>query len=338
MALIETDGLTKDYGRGRGVFGVSFAVAAGQTLGFLGPNGAGKTTTLRQLMGFVRPDAGTARIGGHDCFAEAAAVHRQVGYLPGELACPDDMTGKTYLQFCAGMYGAKDRKRIDGLVERFELGGALDGRIRKMSKGTKQKLGIVCAFFTDAPVLLLDEPTSGLDPLMQNRFVQLILEEKARGKTILLSSHMFEEVERTCDAAAILRAGRLAAVEQMDALRRDRRRVFEVQFDTPAAAQHFAAAHRGLRAEGSSVRVAVAGRVDGLVKALAAYPVADLSLHEQGLEELFLQYYRTDAPHAPARRTEPGTPEHTAQSTPAAPGAPAPNAAQSAPQQKEAQA
>ncbi len=294
MNVIETRGLTKDYGRGRGVFALDLAVKQGQVLGFLGPNGAGKTTTIRQLMGFIRPDSGTAQIFGQDCFAKAPAVQARVGYLPGEIAFPDDMTGEEYLRFAARLRGSRAAMgRAKELCGRFELDGKM--RIKRMSKGTKQKLGIVAAFMHSPELYLLDEPTSGLDPLMQGHFLALLAEEKAAGKTILLSSHIFEEVERTCDTAAILRAGRLVATENMDALRKSRRKVFSLRFADEKAALMFANGLAEAAREGARVTVPVTGEVDALVKRAAGYPLRDLSVRPQSLEELFLHYYGGDA-------------------------------------------
>lgn len=293
MNVIETRGLTKDYGRGRGVFALDLAVKQGQVLGFLGPNGAGKTTTIRQLMGFIRPDSGTAQIFGQDCFAKAPAVQARVGYLPGEIAFPDDMTGEEYLRFAARLRGSRAAMgRAKELCGRFELDGKM--RIKRMSKGTKQKLGIVAAFMHSPELYLLDEPTSGLDPLMQGHFLALLAEEKAAGKTILLSSHIFEEVERTCDTAAILRAGRLVATENMDALRKSRRKVFSLRFADEKAALMFANGLAEAAREGARVTVPVTGDVDALVKRAAGYPLRDLSVRPQSLEELFLHYYGGD--------------------------------------------
>lgn len=296
MNVIETRGLTKDYGKGRGVFALDLAVKQGQVLGFLGPNGAGKTTTIRQLMGFIRPDGGTAEIFGLDCFAKAPAVQARVGYLPGEIAFPDDMTGEEYLRFAARLRGKGSREalaRAKELCGRFELDGKM--RIKRMSKGTKQKLGIVSAFMHSPALYLLDEPTSGLDPLMQGNFLTLVAEEKAAGKTILLSSHIFEEVERTCDTAAILRAGRLVATENMDALRKSRRKVFSLRFGDEKAAVMFANGLTEAVREGARVTVPVTGDVDALVKRAAGYPLRDLSVRPQSLEELFMHYYGGDA-------------------------------------------
>lgn len=295
MNIIETHGLTKDYGKGRGVFELELMVPQGRVVGFLGPNGAGKTTTIRQLMGFIRPDAGTAHIFGQDCFAKAPAIQARVGYLPGEIAFPDDMTGDGYLRFAANLRGKAGRAslaRAQELCRRFELDPKL--RIKRMSKGTKQKLGIIAAFMHSPELYLLDEPTSGLDPLMQGTFLALLAEEKAAGKTILLSSHIFEEVERTCDTAAILRAGRLVAVENMEALRKSRRKVFSLRFADEKTAVLFANGLTDAAREGARVTVPVTGDVDALVKRAACYPVRDLSVRPQSLEELFLHYYGGD--------------------------------------------
>lgn len=308
---IEVAGLTKDYGSGRGVFDVSFAVRPGEVFGFLGPNGAGKTVTMRHLMGFVRPDRGSARIAGLDCFARRAEVQRHVGYLPGELSCMDEMTGEAFIALMARMRGLHDLSHAHELVELFQLDAR--AKIRRMSKGTKQKVGIVVAFMARPDILLLDEPTSSLDPLMQSTFINLVRQERDRGATVLLSSHLFEEVERTCDRVAFIRAGRLAAVERMDDVRTLRGRTFEVTFASAEDRERFLAdwgddregatggsrvGERGVRLEG----LRGAGGVNALVRALSGYDVADLATHEQTLEELFMHLYGRDAAPDPSRK------------------------------------
>ena len=228
MGVMEVTGVTKDYGLGRGVFDLSFSVDEGEVLGFLGPNGAGKTTTIRQLMGFIRPDKGSLQIRGKDCFRERDEIQRSLGYLPGEIAFINSMKGMEFIRFVARMKEMEGLGRAKELMERLEL--RADGKISRMSKGMKQKIGIVCAFMNDPEILILDEPTSGLDPLMQNRFTELVLEERKRGKTILMSSHMFEEVERTCKRAVIIKAGKLVAVEDVERLRDGRGKKIEVRF------------------------------------------------------------------------------------------------------------
>ena len=289
MKMIELEHVTKDYGNGKGVFDVTFSVEEGEVLGFLGPNGAGKTTAIRQLMGFLRPDSGFARIGGRDCFRQSHEIKRTLGYLPVEIAFPEGMRGGEFIRFLAGLQGRKDLGRAKELKERFELDDS--GPISRMSKGMKQKIGIVCAFLNDPAVILLDEPTSGLDPLMQGRFIDLVLEEKKRGKTILMSSHIFEETERTCSRAAIIRSGRLAGVEDMDRLRRGRAKHWEADFASPAEAEAFGRKFPEARISGKRGEITWSGEADALVKALADFHVRDLSARAQSLEELFLSYY-----------------------------------------------
>lgn len=288
MNIIELDGVTKDYGRGKGVFDVTFSVKKGEVFGFLGPNGAGKTTTIRQLMGFIRPNSGKARINGFDCFQKADEIERVLGFLPGEIAIPEEMKGNEFLRFIARMKGIRDSSRMDELLRFFELDP--NSRIKKMSKGMKQKLGIVCAFMQRPEILILDEPTSGLDPLMQNKFIELILQEKQRGATILMSSHIFEEVERTCDRTAIIKDGRIVAVEDMEKLRKSRQKLFEVRFETEEQAKRFLKTCPGGTLRQKTVRAYV-GQPDIFIKRLGEYTIEDISIRVQTLEELFLHFY-----------------------------------------------
>ncbi|MBP8855837.1 MAG: ABC transporter ATP-binding protein [Oscillospiraceae bacterium] len=290
MHVIDIAHITKDYGNGKGVFDVCFHADKGEVIGFLGPNGAGKTTTIRQLMGFIRPDAGSVSINGLDCFRSADRIQQSLGYLPGEIAFLEDMTGIEFIKFIANMKHMPSLARAEELMRFFELDAS--GAIKKMSKGMKQKIGIVCAFMQNPDILILDEPTSGLDPLMQNKFIELLLAEKARGKTILMSSHVFEEVERTSDRTAIIRQGRIVAVESMENLRQNKRKIYEVRFHDAQEAAAFAAAHGGAWDEsGKSVTVQVAGNVDAFIKAVSAYRVEDLQGRTQTLEELFMHFY-----------------------------------------------
>ena len=288
MSVIALNGITKDYGGNKGVFDVSFTVEKGEVFGFLGPNGAGKTTTIRQLMGFIRPDGGTARINGMDCFEQSHLIKRTLGFLPGEIAVPEEMKGGEFLRFMARMLGMREQSRMKELLDFFELNPS--GRVKKMSKGMKQKLGIVCAFMHRPDILILDEPTSGLDPLMQNRFIELILREKERGATILMSSHIFEEVERTCDRAAIIKEGRIVAVENMEKLQKSRKKLFEVRFSTPELARRFGSECPDGEQSGKTVRAYVRG-ADAFIKRLVEYTIEDISIRPQTLEELFLHFY-----------------------------------------------
>ncbi len=273
MSVIKISNLTRDYGGGKGIFQISFRVEEGEVFGFLGPNGAGKTTTIRHLMGFLRPESGKCRMNHMDCWLDREQIQKTVGYIPGEISFFEDMTGAEFLRFAARYRGMDVGGRQRELLDRFELNPKT--KIKKMSKGMKQKVGIVAAFMHDPQILILDEPTSGLDPLMQNRFVELLAQEKKRGKTILLSSHMFEEVERTCDRVGIIRAGRLAAVDSVDTLRRRHMRTYTVTLDSPKRAQAFARDFGGVCA-GNRVRVTAS----------------------QSLETIFLHYYGGGGKHA----------------------------------------
>ncbi len=296
MNVIEISHITKDYGMGHGVFDVSFSVKEGEVLGFLGPNGAGKTTTIRQLMGFIKPDSGSLSIEGMDCFKDADQIQKRVGYLPGEISFIESMNGDEFIRFVAKMKKMKDLGRAPELMEFFDLDAS--GRVKKMSKGMKQKIGIVCAMMSPyADIYLLDEPTSGLDPVMQNRFVELIQEEKKRGKTILMSSHMFEEVERTCDKAAVIRNGRLAAVEEMDKLKENKQRIVEITFEKSNMAEMFAEKFTGANHQSGSnkISVKVGKNIDSLIKEAGKYMVTDLEIRTQSLEEFFMHFYGEEA-------------------------------------------
>ncbi len=266
MSVIKIENLVRNYGNGKGICNVSFHVNQGEAFGFLGPNGAGKTTTIRHLMGLLKPESGTCTINGLDCWNDRDQVQAVLGYIPGEISFFDDMSGTEYLKFIAEYRKTGPQNRKEELLERFELDPR--GRIKKMSKGMKQKLGIVAAFMHDPDILILDEPTSGLDPLMQSRFVQFVSQEKERGKTILMSSHMFEEVERTCDRIGIIRNGRMIAVDSAAALHDRHTRSYTVTLENETAAQAFAADFGG-RCSGTKVTVTA----------------------RQSLEEVFMNYY-----------------------------------------------
>lgn len=266
MNVICVEHLTRDYGGGKGVFDATFQVQQGEVFGFLGPNGAGKTTTIRHLMGFLRPQAGACTIAGLDCWRERARIQAQLGYVPGEISFFDDMTGVEYLKFLERYRNLRGSNRKNELLDYFQL--EPKGKIKKMSKGMKQKLGLVAALMHDPDILIFDEPTSGLDPLMQSRFVDLVASEKKKGKTILLSSHMFEEVERTCDRIGIIRGGKMVAVDAVEALRERHLRSYTVTLDSEAQAIAFARDFHGTR---ERCRVTVTTR--------------------QSLEEIFMDYY-----------------------------------------------
>lgn len=266
MSVIQIEKLTRDYGDGKGVFDVSFHVDQGEAFGFLGPNGAGKTTTIRHLMGFLKAKSGSCVIDSLDCWRDSQKIQAKLGYIPGEISFFDDMTGAEFLRFAANYRGIGMDNRQKELLARFELDPR--GKIKKMSKGMKQKLGIVAAFMHNPDILILDEPTSGLDPLMQSRFIDLVTEEKKQGKTILLSSHIFEEVERTCDRVGIIRQGKLVAVDSVEALRQRHVKPYTVMLESEALARDFAKDFDGVQ-DGRTVTVTA----------------------KQSLEDIFMHYY-----------------------------------------------
>lgn len=237
MPVIEVKHVTKDYGYGRGIFDVSFEIEKGEVFGFLGPNGAGKTTTIRHLMGFSRPQEGELYINGKDTWKAAATIKHDVGYLPGELAFPKNMTGDQFIDFMAEERQITDMARTEELKKIFELDTSED--IKEMSLGDKRKLAVVTAFMHNPGVLILDEPTSGLDPVMQERFIQFILNEKANGKTILLSSHIFSEVDATCDRIAIIKDGVVVSTIEANQLKQNTNKAFKIEFSSFADYQQF---------------------------------------------------------------------------------------------------
>lgn len=230
MSIIKVKNVTKDYGYGRGIFDVSFEIKEGEVFGFLGPNGAGKTTTIRHLMGFTKAQEGELYINGKNSWKSAAIVKHDVGYLPGELAFPKGMTGDQFIRFMAEERQLTDMTRTEKLKEIFELDSS--EKIKEMSLGTKRKLAVVTAFMHNPKVLILDEPTSGLDPVMQERFIQFILNEKAEGKTILLSSHIFSEVDATCDRIAIIKEGVVVSTIEATQLKQNTNKAFKIEFSS----------------------------------------------------------------------------------------------------------
>ena len=291
MSVIKIDNITKDYGSGRGVFDLSFEVNRGEIFGMLGPNGAGKTTTIRQLMGFIKSDKGSAKIFDMNCFEKRENIQSKLGYLPAEIAFMDEMKGSEFIKFIAEMKSIKNKNRIRELTDLFELDAGR--KIKSMSKGTKQKIAIVCAFMNEPEVVILDEPTSGLDPLMQKKFIELILEEKKKGTTIFMSSHIFEEVEKTCDRTAILKEGRLIAIENMEELKSKKNKKFEVIFKTNEEALNFKN-KISFKSElnNNTIKVVIANNeVNSFIKELSNYDILDINSSSQSLEELFLHFY-----------------------------------------------
>lgn len=288
--MLVVEGLTKRFPNGKGIADVTFSVNKGEVFGFLGPNGAGKSTTIRHIMGFLKPDQGYASIHGLDVWKAQGTVQKHIGYLPGEINFFDSMTGTSFLKFMSAMQGLKDHAKLNRLIERLQFDAGTP--IRKMSKGMKQKVGIVAAFIHSPDLIVLDEPTSGLDPLMQKVFIDLVLEEKSAGTTFLMSSHSFQEIERTCDRAAIIKDGRLVTVKNIHELQSMQRKLFEVTFEHIEDAKRFAASGLQVEAcEGNIVRIAVQGNYDSFIRETGNYNVRSIDVFTQNLEDIFMDYY-----------------------------------------------
>ncbi|ALV42522.1 ABC transporter [Pseudarthrobacter sulfonivorans] len=299
---ISTRSLTKQFGRRVVLHGVDFSVEAGSAFGVIGPNGAGKTTTMRCLLDIIRPTSGEVRVLGKDPRAGGPELRRRIGYLPGELFLEGRVTGRTLLAHYQAISGPVAPGRIDGLAER--LGLDLDRHTRKLSKGNKQKLGLVQAFMHDPELLVLDEPTSGLDPLVQQEFHAMVREAQHNGQTIFLSSHVLSEVQQTADTVAILRDGRIIAVESVNGLREGA--VRRVRFTANGITAHDAGAmlggvpgvgHVAVLESGGSITLSatVEGAIQPLVRALGTLDLTDLVLEEPDLEESVLKMYSSPA-------------------------------------------
>ncbi|MFA5786225.1 MAG: ABC transporter ATP-binding protein [Actinomycetota bacterium] len=290
-AAIRTENLTKFYGKNRGLLDLNLEVRPGEVFGFLGPNGAGKTTTIRLLLDLIRPTRGEARVLGINPRTSPEEVHRRTGYLPGELALYEQLTGKEVLTFCASMRGGIDWAYVRQLCERLDID--LSRHMSELSRGNKQKIGVLLAFFHRPELLILDEPTSSLDPLVQQEVHHLFREATEEGRTIFLSSHVLSEVERVADRVGIIRDGTLVAVESMKTLKDRALRRVEVTFAQAVPTDSFAGLPgvRSVQDNGTVLRLAVEGSMDALVKALGRHEVESLTSHEADLEEIFLSYY-----------------------------------------------
>jgi ABC-2 type transport system ATP-binding protein len=299
-AVIETQQLTKSYGSHRGIIDVDLQVNEGEAFGFLGPNGAGKTTTIRTLLDHIRPTSGRATIFGIDTTADPVAIHRRLGYLPGEFALYDKLTGGQTLEYFANLRGGVDTTYQRRLIERLDVDPSR--KFKEYSKGNKQKIGLIVALQHRPDLLMLDEPTSGLDPLVQQEFYGVIREAKAEGRTVFLSSHILSEVEKTCDRVAIIREGRLVRVDRTAALRDLAHHTVELVFTGPVPVAAFEALPgvSDVAAEDHVLRMRVSGNIAPVVRAAAQYELADFVSREPSLEETFLAEYGRSATEAEA--------------------------------------
>lgn len=302
MNVIEVKNLTKDYGSGRGVFDVNISVNKGEVFGFLGPNGAGKSTTIRHLMGFSKPDSGETYILGKPTFEKYYEVLSKVGYIPGEIALPQGLTGWEFIRMMQSMQKIENKARLKELLEIFELADAeLRGETKRMSLGVKRKLAVVTAFMSDPEVLILDEPTSGLDPVMQENFIKFIHEEKERGKTILLSSHIFSEIDSTCDRIAIIKDGKIVSEFIADDLKHASLKYYSIGFKDEQSTIKFVESGKKLKTfsvdktDGNMVNVSFEDRDLNAVIALASdLGATEFSNRRESLEDYFMKFYKED--------------------------------------------
>jgi ABC-2 type transport system ATP-binding protein len=295
-AVIETERLTKSYGPHRGIVDVDLSVMEGEAFGFLGPNGAGKTTTIRTLLDHLRPTSGRARVFGIETTVDPVAIHRRLGYLPGEFALYDKLTGGQTIEYFANLRGNVDAAYQAQLIDRLDVDTSR--RFREYSKGNKQKIGLIVALQHRPELLMLDEPTSGLDPLIQQEFFSVIREAKDEGRTIFMSSHILSEVERTCDRVAIIRDGRLTRVDRVTALRDMAHHQVELRF-TGTAPRHEFENLPGVSevvAEDGTLRMRVSGPITPIVRVAARHELVDFVSREPTLEETFLAEYSTPSP------------------------------------------
>lgn len=302
MNVIEVKNLTKDYGSGRGVFDVNISVNKGEVFGFLGPNGAGKSTTIRHLMGFSKPDSGETYILGKPTFEKYYEVLSKVGYIPGEIALPQGLTGWEFIRMMQSMQKIENKARLNELLEIFELADAeLRGETKRMSLGVKRKLAVVTAFMSDPEVLILDEPTSGLDPVMQENFIKFIHEEKERGKTILLSSHIFSEIDSTCDRIAIIKDGKIVSEFIADDLKHASLKYYSIGFKDEQSTIKFVESGKKLKTfsvdktNGNRVNVSFEDSDLNAVIALASdLGATEFSNRRESLEDYFMKFYKED--------------------------------------------
>jgi ABC-2 type transport system ATP-binding protein len=293
--VIRTEQLTKSYGSHRGIVDVDLAIEPGEAFGFLGPNGAGKTTTIRTLLDHIRPTSGKAFLFGIETTVDPVAIHRRIGYLPGEFALYDKLTGGQTIEYFANLRGGVDPLYQQDLVARLDVDPSR--KFREYSKGNKQKIGLVVALQHRPDMLILDEPTSGLDPLVQQTFYGIIREAKAEGRTIFLSSHILSEVEKTCDRVAIIREGKLAKVDRVEALRDLAHHQVELRFagDVPVGAFAGLSGVSDIATEDHTLRMRVSGSIAPVVREASKYELLDFVSREPSLEETFLALYGSEA-------------------------------------------
>ncbi len=298
MDIITIKNLTKDYGNHKGVFDISITIKKGEVYGYLGPNGAGKSTTMRHLMGFSKSDRGEIYINGLNAWTEQEKIKQDIGYLPGEISLPTDMTGREYLLLIAQMRKMDSLDRMEELLKYFEITG--ETKIKSMSKGMKQKIAIISTFMHKPSVYLLDEPTSGLDPLMQEKFINLMLEEKEKGSTILLSSHIFEEVSKVCDRIGTLKNGELINEILIGEIKHNNKKTYKIEFESKEDLDCFLKRTKfkdNIKTREKQLQICIDiddNKINELIRELAKRRIVFISEQKRSLENHFMQYYGGD--------------------------------------------
>lgn len=290
--VLELHGVTKHYGRSRGIVSINLSIAQGEVFGFLGPNGAGKSTTINTILDLLRPNKGTITIFGLDHRADSVAIRKKIGFLSGDMATDPGLTGKQYLTFAANLHGNVDMTYVDTLIKKLRC--ETGKKIKALSRGNRQKIGLIAALMHDPDLLILDEPTSGLDPLVQNEFNEIIRERKKRGKTTFMSSHVLSEVQAVCDRVGFIRDGKLIRVSPLEELMTDAPRRVNILYDTTAPdsqLEKLSGVSNYVKA-GSRREFVFRGNYNELAHTAAAKPIKDMQISEPALEELFMEYYR----------------------------------------------
>ena len=293
MSVIEINNLTKDFGAHRGVFDINISINKGEVYGFIGPNGAGKTTTIRQLLGFMHPDRGAIYINGIKVEKEYYLTNKIIGYLPGEVNLPDDMTGDEFLRFVKQMHNVNNEQLINDLINLFEL-RHYASKIKKMSKGMKQKLGIIACFMSEPEIYILDEPTSGLDPIMQERFLALVKKEAQKGKTVLMSSHSFSEVEKVCDRVSFIKNGEIVSTISLEEVRHSKEKSFNILFKNKEEADKYLLKHPKLIIiDEKTIKITFKNtEIKEVFNELNSYEIENIFENRFSLEDYFIDLYK----------------------------------------------
>lgn len=291
--VIKTEGLTKDYGQNRGVFDINIEVHKGEVFGFVGTNGSGKTTTIRNMMGFIKPDSGTSMVDGLDSWKQSADIMKNVSYVPGEIAFPTLKTGTEFLKTQARYLGVTDFKYMNHVIELLQLDPTAN--LKRMSKGMKQKTAIVAALMGEKEILVLDEPTTGLDPLMREAFLDLIREEKQKGHTVFMSSHIFEEIEAVCDRVAMIKDGNIIGIISLHDLRHPTVKNFVIEFENNSDKKHFTENTAFLiksEKEKSCTVQCMIEQLDNFFNSLKNYKIINFQEIRRSLQEQFMSAYK----------------------------------------------